>query len=221
MKGAEMTLSFDMFWSFRSPYSYLATKRIIAIEKRYDLNVRVRPVYPLAVRVDGFFKKVDPLWVRYLGRDTWRIAQMEGLPYGPPRPDPIVMDMATGDVAKEQPYIHCLTRLGMAAVERGKGLAFLDEVSTLIWGGQTDDWTRGDQLAEATARAGLDLADLDAAAIANVDRYEAEVEANQKALNELGHWGVPTFGFEHEPFFGQDRIDALIWRMRQHGLTER
>ncbi|MBU6373713.1 MAG: DsbA family protein [Alphaproteobacteria bacterium] len=216
-----MTLTFDMFWSFRSPYSYLATKRIVAIEKTYDVTVRVRPVYPLAVRVDGFFKKVDPLWVRYLARDTWRIAQMEGLPYGPPRPDPIVMDMATGDVAKEQPYIHRLTRLGMAAVERGRGLPFLDEVSTLIWGGQTDDWTRGDQLAQATARAGLDLAELDAAAVANVDRYEAEIEANQQALTDLGHWGVPTFGFNAEPFFGQDRIDVLLWRMKQNGLTER
>ena len=63
--------------------------------------------------------------------------------------------------------------------------------------------------------------DLDAAAIANVDRYEAEIEANQNALNDIGHWGVPTFGFEGEPFFGQDRIDLLLWRMRQHGLAER
>ncbi|MFZ4600898.1 MAG: 2-hydroxychromene-2-carboxylate isomerase [Caulobacterales bacterium] len=216
-----MALSFDMFWSFRSPYSYLATKRIVGLEQRYDMSVNVRPVYPLAVRVDGFFKKVDPLWVRYLARDTFRIAQMEGLPYGPPRPDPIVMDMATGDVSKDQPYIHRLTRLGMAAVERGRGLAFLDEVSTLIWGGGTDDWTRGDQLAQATARAGLELADLDAAAIAHVDRFEAAIEANQNALADLGHWGVPTFGFMGEPFFGQDRIDALIWRMKQHGLVER
>lgn len=216
-----MTLTFDMFWSFRSPYSYLATKRIVAIERTYDVIVRVRPVYPLAVRVDGFFKKVDPLWLRYLMRDTYRIAQMEGLAFGPPRPDPIVMDMGTGDVAKEQPYIRRLTRLGMAAVERQRGLAFIDEVSTLIWSGTTDDWTRGDQLAQAAARAGCELADLDTMAVANVDRYEGEIAANQDALTALGHWGVPTFGFEDEPFFGQDRIDALLWRMRQRGLKER
>jgi len=24
--------------------------------------------------------------------------------------------------------------------------------------------------------------------------------------------------FNGEPFFGQDRIDLLVWRMRQHGL---
>jgi 2-hydroxychromene-2-carboxylate isomerase len=32
---------------------------------------------------------------------------------------------------------------------------------------------------------------------------------------------VPTFAFENEPFFGQDRIDMLIWRMQSKGLTRR
>jgi hypothetical protein len=27
--------------------------------------------------------------------------------------------------------------------------------------------------------------------------------------------------FRGEPFFGQDRIRHLIWRMKQHGLQER
>jgi hypothetical protein len=38
------------------------------------------------------------------------------------------MDLKSGKVAKEQPYIGHLTRLGVAA-ERGKGLEFLKEVS--------------------------------------------------------------------------------------------
>jgi 2-hydroxychromene-2-carboxylate isomerase len=32
---------------------------------------------------------------------------------------------------------------------------------------------------------------------------------------------VPLFAFEGEPFFGQDRLDALIWRMTQKGLQPR
>ena len=27
--------------------------------------------------------------------------------------------------------------------------------------------------------------------------------------------------FRGEPFFGQDRLDVLLWRLRQHGLSER
>jgi hypothetical protein len=32
---------------------------------------------------------------------------------------------------------------------------------------------------------------------------------------------VPTFVFENELSFGQDRIDLLIWRMQSKGLTRR
>jgi 2-hydroxychromene-2-carboxylate isomerase len=32
---------------------------------------------------------------------------------------------------------------------------------------------------------------------------------------------VPTMVFNDEPFFGQDRIETLLWRMRQHGLEPR
>ena len=39
--------------------------------------------------------------------------------------------------------------------------------------------------------------------------------------NTCKHTGVPLFVFEGEPFFGQDRMDMLIWRLKQHGLTER
>ena len=45
-----MTLSFDLFWSFRSPYSYLATPRLVRLAAEYDLDVNVRPVLPIAVR---------------------------------------------------------------------------------------------------------------------------------------------------------------------------
>ena len=69
-----MALSFDLYWSFRSPYSYLATTRIVRLRARYDVEVRVKPVLPLAVRTPDFFDRVNPLWPPYLMRDTTRIA---------------------------------------------------------------------------------------------------------------------------------------------------
>jgi 2-hydroxychromene-2-carboxylate isomerase len=47
------------------------------------------------------------------------------------------------------------------------------------------------------------------------------IAENQAALEKAGHWGVPTMAFKGEPFFGQDRIDLLVWRLRQNGLKER
>lgn len=216
-----MTLSIDLFWSFRSPYSYLATPRLVEMTEQYDLVVNTRPVYPLAVRSGEFFSQVNPLWIGYLMRDTLRIAEMLGLPYRWPRPDPVVVDMQTRAATPNQPYIHRLTRLGCAAAEAGRGLPFLKEIGHTIWSGAVDSWHQGDHLAKASARAGLDLAELDAKITANPDKYEAIIQENQKAHLASGHWGVPTMAFEGEPFFGQDRLDVLLWRLKQKGLKTR
>ena len=47
-----------------------------------------------------------------------------------------------------------------------------------------------------------------------------EVEANHAALDAAGHWGVPTMVLRNEPFFGQDRIDTLRWRLDKYGLSK-
>src|SRR3546814_6213741 len=108
-------------------------------------------------------------------RDMIRVAQFHGIPFGPPRPDPIVQDFATRAIAAEQPYIYRLTRLGQAAARRGKGLGFAHEAGQLIWGG-AQDWHLGDHLADAARRAGLDLAELDA---------EAARERSEEHTSEL------------------------------------
>lgn len=83
-----MMLEVDLFWSFRSPYSYLALPKVMRLVAEFDLEVRARPVYPLAVRSPDFFKRVDPLFASYVGRDSMRVAEREGIPFRFPRPDP-------------------------------------------------------------------------------------------------------------------------------------
>lgn len=216
-----MTLEYDLYWSFRSPYSYLVTPRLLALETDFDVRCRVRPVYPLAVRTPEFFEGRDPLWFSYLMLDTRREAEFLGLPFRWPRPDPVYMDMTTGTYPAEQPYIHRLTRLGVLAAEAGRGLPFLREVSTVIWSGQVDNWPEGDHLAEATRRAGLDPDDLFRRVEAEADRLHAVIEENQSAQRQAGHYGVPMIAFNNEPFFGQDRMDTFHWRLEQQGLQPR
>jgi 2-hydroxychromene-2-carboxylate isomerase len=216
-----MAPTVDVFWSFRSPYSYLATPRLVALAAEWDVDLRVRVVLPLAVRKPDFFATVNPLWPPYLLRDTWRIAEYLGIPYAWPQPDPIVQDYATRRVAPEQPYIHRLTRLGVEATLCGRGLPFIDEVSRVIWGGTVQGWHEGAHLADAARRAGLDLVEMDRAIVADPDRYDAVIAQNQHDLEAAGHWGVPTMVVDGEPFFGQDRLDLLLWRLRQGGLAHR
>ena len=216
-----MEMDVDVFWSFRSPYSYLATPRMVALEKDFQIKFRVRPVYPIAVRLDGWFKNANPMWLPYLVRDVMREAERYDTPFMWPRPDPILMDLSTGEVSKQQPHIHRLTRLGAAAAEKGRGLPFIYEVATTLYGGEVVNWHEGNHLREAAKRAGIDLAELDEAITRDPDRYEAVIKHNEDDHRKAGHWGVPTFAFNGEPFFGQDRIDALIWRMEKNGLKRR
>jgi len=216
-----MSASFDFYFSFRSPYSYLATPQIEALTQRFDITARMRIVLPIAIRIPGFFKQVNPLWPPYLLRDTFRIAQMHDIPYRWPRPDPIVMDMATREVAAEQPYIYRVSRLGVVAGRMGKGLAFARAASHAIWSGEIDNWHEGEHLARALARAGLDPSAVEDMASSESAAIDAEIAAYEAAQRNAGHWGVPLFVFNDEPFFGQDRIDHLIWRLKQAGIAER
>ena len=216
-------LEIDVFWSFRSPWSYLATPRLREWQERYLLKVNLRVVYPIAIRTPEFFDQVQPQWFSYFGKDVRRVAEFLNLPFVFPTPDPVIQlvdEDGRRHTAPEQPYIHRLSWLGVLAEEMGAGIEFADEVSSLIWGG-TKDWDQGDHMIKAAARAGLDLSAMEERLQSETDRLEAEIVKNQADHHSVGHWGVPTCAFEGEPFFGQDRLDVLLWRLQQSGLTDR
>jgi len=216
------TLEVHVFWSFRSPWSYLATPRLARWKQAYALDVRFRPVYPLAIRTPEFFDHQHPLWGPYFMRDVHRVAEFLELPFRWPRPDPVVQIRVDGrlQTGAEQPHITRLTRIGVLAEERGRGIECAEAISGLIWGG-TENWHQGEHLANAAASVGLDWDDLERSAETEADRLESIIATNQDDHERAGHWGVPTCAFRGEPFFGQDRLDVLLWRLRQAGLRER
>ena len=218
--GEGMTLNADLFFSFRSPYSYLAVGRYRALTEMFDVEIALRPVMPLAIRQPDFFERNHPNWLGYTMRDMIRVAQFHQIPFAAPNPDPIVQNMMTREIAQDQPHIFRLTRMGQAASREGKALVFADEVSRLIWGG-TAGWNEGDHLKNAAGAAGLDWDALVAVAEDDAEALDAEIAANQDALEAAGHWGVPTLVFDDEPFFGQDRIEMVLARMNEKGMAER
>lgn len=206
----------EIYYSFRSPYSYLAVDRLIAIAKDYAIDIEFRPVRPLAMREPDFFSRGRKQFLPYLMIDVAREAQRRGMPFGPPRPDPIDMDMTTGKVAADQPKMDRLMALSFAATAQGDGLAFARAVGAAIWGG-CENWHDDAALGAALAGAGLDLAALSAWADDNQAEIAATLSRNEAAQLEK-HWGVPLMVLDGEPFFGQDRLDALIWRLEGSGL---
>ncbi|MFT4581479.1 MAG: 2-hydroxychromene-2-carboxylate isomerase [Gammaproteobacteria bacterium] len=75
----------------------------MALVAEYDLAFDLKPVYPLAISDPTFFQRIDPLFPRYLFRDTARLAERLNIPYRWPRPDPVVQDMDKNVTSTEQP----------------------------------------------------------------------------------------------------------------------
>lgn len=205
----------DIYWSFRSPYSYLAIGRLCDIAQDDAVDAHFRPVRPLALREPDFFEKGRKQFLPYLFRDVPREAERLGVPFALPNPDPIVMDMQTGKVASDQPNMIRIMALAIAATEKGRGLEFAKSASRRIWTGRP--WVDDEALSGICEDAGLELGPLAEWAQENEQEISGIIAANEAAQLEH-HWGVPLMVLDGEPFFGQDRIDSLIWRLETLGL---
>jgi len=223
-------LEVDFFYSMRSPWSYIATYEVKEISIKYNVKFNIRFVYPIALRIKGFFDRIDPLFAPYLLRDATRVSAMKNISYRWPSPDPIVMEMPDTNsnkalkypkIDKNQPYIHRITRLGVLAGLYNKDLDYVYTVAKLIWDGKTKDWDKGNHINNALIEIGLNPEKMNSEIITRKDEIEKIITINETKHRQTGHWGVPLFGFNNEPFFGQDRLDVLLWRLKQNGLKER
>ena len=118
----------DVFWSFRSPYSYLATPGMLEVAKNYSVEVNLRVVLPVAVRTpETLFSPQNAHRARYIQLDWQRRARFLGVSDSWPNPDPIVQNMQTLEVSSDQPYIYRLSCLGVEAQRNGRGIEFAYE----------------------------------------------------------------------------------------------
>lgn len=206
----------DVFFSLQSDYCYLLLDRLMWLDARPEAEVAIRPVLPGLIRNADAFRDRSPAEMQYFDVDTARTADFLGMPYRYPDPSPVAfIDGSVWIAAPEQPRIDRLYRAFVAAARAGAGLAFVDQVMRLIWDGRTRNWQDDNHLANAVARAGLDLSTL--LALPDTD-YEATLAENHAAMAEAGHWGVPLTVVQGEPFYGQDRFDQVLWRL---GITDR
>lgn len=208
-----MTKTVELCWSHSSAYCYLVLDRALALSKRDDIVLNLRPVLPGVIRNADRFDKASKMEIDYLDMDVRRIAESLDLPFREPVPSPVILKPGTWKVAREQPHVYYLYYLTLSAIRHNKGLAFLDKLARLLWDGSTDNWHQGDHLRNAAEKAGLEFATLNAEAQSLQTEFDLQLKHNELALLEAGHWGVPTFVYRGEPFFGQDRFDLLLWRL--------
>lgn len=185
----------DFFFSFRSPYSYLAGPRVFALVDRYGVAVRFRGVIPMAMRGQAVPRAKQLHTLRDVKREATRLR----MPFGPVH-DPI------GEGA-----LRCLL-VAEHAIDAGREREFVLEASRAIWS-RAADVSRDAPLQAICEAAGLDWAAC--AAALREPAIRARVDANTAALAALGHWGVPVLVSGDELYWGQDRIEDLEDELRE------
>lgn len=242
MTTEKQNFDVDVFWSMRSPYCYIALDRCLELQKKYHLNLKLRIVYPIAIHDASFFEAAKMMKYRlpYQNIDIFRTAAFHGVQMVYPVPDPVAQSpddkspygviapfggIGAAAAESEQPDIQVLCRTAFGAEEMGKGWDYLNGVMRLVWNGQKVPWNKDNyaHVRNAIQAAGIDADKLIADVHADPARYDKMIMANQDMQldNDCEHTGVPNFVFRGEPFFGQDRMSMLIWRLKQYGLRER
>ncbi|MEA1942506.1 MAG: DsbA family protein [Pseudomonadota bacterium] len=176
----------DMYFSLRSPYSYLALMRIEALARRWQADVRLRPVLPMVMRA----LPVPPAKRLYIVRDCKREAERLGLPFGRIE-DPVGPGVERG--------LACFYH----AERRDGGLEFLRSFARGVWAEGIDAASEAG-LHRIAARAGMSGNEV-RQALAD-ETWRETVEHNRAALFGAGLWGVPSFVVGERATFGQDRL---------------
>ena len=179
----------ELFYSLRSPYSYLALARTRALAERHGVDLKVRLLLPMVMR--GL--AVPRAKRLYLARDAKQVAGELGLGFGRIA-DPLGRGVERG------------LGVAMHAREQGRLLDWLAAVGRAVWAEGVDVSTDAGLIWAARA-AGLDPTEVLAAS--ERDDWWAEVADNRERLAALGLWGVPVFAYGELIVWGQDRLDVL------------
>ena len=182
--------SMEVFFSFRSPYSYVALPQLMSLRERRDLQIKVRPVLPMVMRGLAVPKSKR----LYIIHDAKREADRLGIPLG----------RVCDPLGKGIDY--CMAIFFQCAEGTDNELALVHSIAKGVWS-EARDVAHVPDLLELAARAGIGRAD--ALRAIEDDTWRAKAQANRDALTDLGFWGVPSFRIGDYATWGQDRIPLV------------
>ena len=207
----------DLYFSFRSPYSYLILPRIVLMRDKYGVDVNFKQVYPLAIREPEFFKGKNLITYFFFKRIDYILqAKKLGMVFRKPNPDPIKQSLVTGKISDHQPHIFKLCHY-CQAIEKHRQLDFAVEVSSKIWSGMKN-WNSDGSISESSTNLGLNHVEIEKRRIKDETSLIEEIKLNQKEQLEAGHHGVPLTVYKDKYFFGQDRFEHLLIELIKDGL---
>ena len=215
-------MKIDLYFSYRSPYSYLILPRMLRLKEKYDIEINFKVVYPIAIRMPEWFEGKNFFTFFFFKMIDMRLqAKKLGIPFTSKlKPDPIRQNIMTGKISSHQPYIFDICHLGQMAQMKGVGMEFAFEVSSLIFGG-VENWNTDENLSEAAKKVGLDLNQLRESVNVHEQEIIGQIKQNQVDQLNAGHHGVPLTVIGDKHFFGQDQFDKIMETLKENGLKER
>ena len=215
-------MKIDLYFSYRSPYSYLILPRMLKLKEKYDIEINFKVVYPIAIRMPEWFEGKNFFTFFFFKMIDMRLqAKKLGIPFTSKlKPDPIRQNIMTGKISNHQPYIFDICHLGQMAQMKGVGMEFAFEVSSLIFGG-VENWNTDENLSEAAKKVGLDLNQLRESVNVHEQEIIGQIKQNQVDQLNAGHHGVPLTVIGDKHFFGQDQFDKIMKTLKENGLKER
>lgn len=178
-----------VFFNFRSPYCYIASKTLFQIFDDYDTKLLWRPLGGWSGRSAPERAKIKIPLVR---QDVRRITAKLGIPMKPP---PVTTEPTIAGAAS------------LLAEERGVLREWIVEVMRAEWAQGLDI---GDESVLLDVGSGIGLDEQELKASFSNPQYLGQLEKNWAEAQELGLIGVPSFQIGEELFWGQDRIEYVM-----------
>jgi len=214
-------MKIDLYFSYRSPYSYLILPRMLKLKEKYDIDINFKIVYPIAIRMPEWFEGKNIFTYFFFKMIDMRLqAKKLGIPFTTKlRPDPIRQNIMTGKISNHQPYIFDICHLGQMAQIKGVGIEFAFEISSMIFGG-VEKWNTDENLSKAAKKVGLDLKQLRESVNVHEEEIISQIKQNQADQLNAGHHGVPLTVIGEKYFFGQDQFDKIMETLLELGLKK-
>lgn len=193
------------FYSVASPWSYLGIKRLKEISKKYSAQIIEKPidlVGKVFVATGG-----TPVPQRHISRQNYRLLELKRWgeflnikinqkpKFFPPK-DPHL------------PALFCL-----ASIDMGINMDFSSKVLEHLWV-KDNDISNIDTLKLISDDLKISFEELNK--LATSDKIKKIYEANTQEAINMNIFGVPSYVYNNEIFWGQDRLELLEYSLKKN-----
>jgi len=202
---SEKSIEIDYYLTPVSPWTYLGARRFRHIAEKHNAHVRLH-----VVDYGVIFPKTGglPLPKRAPARQAYRLNELARF-----------RDFLNIPLVVEPACFPSRTRLTaytiLAAVDlggAGDGLIASEAVLQGLWA-EEKDMDDPDAVTQTLNAAGLNGAKLVEMASSDSTHFDSLIAKDTEKALEQGVFGAPSYVFDGEVFWGQDRLDLLSWRL--------